>query len=78
MLRRFLFSFVVVLTLSLPVHAHELFGNLLNCPYLDLVDDTSSGQTLLALIQEQIKPTLDIYALHGYSCLLYTSDAADE
>jgi|GEM_PF-1081458 len=47
-------------------HPNEHFGNLLNCPAIDMSGSLHAGQSLLQFIVDTVKPDLDRIALEGY------------
>lgn len=44
----------------------EIYGNLLDCPIIDMTNKNTRGQSFLNLIQKEIKPELDSFAVNGY------------
>lgn len=61
----FLSTFSIVL-LATSANALETYGNLLDCPVIDLSAGEGEGQTFLSLIQTSVKPQLDQFATKGY------------
>ena len=74
-----LFSYVI----SFSAQAEEVYGNSIECPFIDLSGDKQSGQTFLSFIKSDIKPELDHYATEGYpvasgDVLVYKLDFVDK
>ena len=78
-----LLSLLLILLTHQSILAQEEFGNLVGCDYIDLTDQNEQGSSFLALIQGNIKPELDDFAIQGYAItngdrLVETLDIVDK